>query len=141
MVQIMCWLDSEDYWNLHNMHENNQTIDYYVYRFNVEDSSEAPDPTPVSVLVVEMVNANLAIGFALSPHVKIEKEFQVGFICQERPDKDIPLVCKISDEVKTAKYAGTDVHRFEYIGFSLEKFYENKGAKFYLHDLRPKKRM
>ena len=138
MVQIMCWLDSEDYWYLNNMHENNQTIDYYAYRFNVEDSSEAPDPTPVNLVVVELINAKLAIGFALPPNFKFEdSEFKLGFICQDRPDKEIPLECKLSDEVKETKYAGTDIHRLEYIGFSLEKFYEEKGAKFYLHDLRP----
>ena len=138
MVQIMCWLDSEDYWYLNNMHENNQTIDYYAYSFNVEDSSEAPDPTPVNLVVVELINAKLAIGFALPPNFKFEdSEFKLGFICQDRPDKDIPLECKLSDEVKETKYAGTDIHRLEYIGFSLEKFYEEKGAKFYLHDLRP----
>lgn len=139
MVQIMCWLDSEDYWYLNNMHENNQSIDYYAYRFNVEDSSEAPDPTPVSLIVIELINAKLAIGFALPTQFELEKEFKIGFISQDRPDKDIPLECKLSDEVKNTKYAGTDIHRLEYIGFSLEKFYENKGAKFYLHDLRPPK--
>ena len=139
MVQIMCWLDSEDYWILNNMHDNDQTIDDYAYRFNVEDSSEAPDPTPVNVIVVELINAKLAIGFAMPPNFKVEKEFRIGFICQERPDKDIPLEIKLSDEVKNTKYAGTDIHRLEYIGFSLEKFYEDKGAKFYLHDLRPPK--
>ena len=139
MVQIMCWLDSEDYWYLSNMNEKDQTIDYYAYRFNVEDSSEAPDPTPVNLIVIELINAKLAVGFALPPKFKIDGEFKLGFICQDRPDKDIPLICKLSDEVKEAKYAGTDIHRLEYIGFSLEKFYEDKGAKFYLHDLRPPK--
>ena len=140
MVQIMCWLDSEDYWYLSNMNENDQTIDYYGYSINVEDSSEAPDPVPVSLIVIELISAKLAIGFALPPKFKVDKEFKIGFICQERPGKDIPLVCKLSDEIKSTKYAGTDIHRLEYIGFSLEKFYENKGAKFYLHDLRPPKR-
>ncbi len=139
MVRIMCWLDSEDYWHLHNMQEGNQAIDYYAYRFNVDDSSEAPDPTPVNLIVIEMVNANMAVGFVLSPNFKIEKELEIGFICQEKPDKGIPLACKLSDEVKNTKYAGTDIHRIEYIGFTLEKFYENKGAKFYLHDLRHSK--
>ena len=132
-------LDSEDYWYLNNMHENNQSIDYYAYRFNIEDSSEAPDPTPVNLIVIELINAKLAIGFALPPDFNYDEEFKLGFICQERPDKDIPLVFKLSDEVKNTKYAGTDIHRLEYIGFSLEKFYEEKGAKFYLHDLRPPK--
>ena len=29
MVQILCWLDVEDYWNIHNMHKNKETLDYY----------------------------------------------------------------------------------------------------------------
>ena len=48
MVQILCWLDTEDYWRMHNMHENNQTLDYYAYRFSVEDTSSRSSPWPKS---------------------------------------------------------------------------------------------
>ena len=75
----------------------------------------------------------------LPSNYKMDKEFKLGFICQEKPDQDIPLECKLSDEVKTAQYPGTDIDRIEYIGFTLEKFYEQKEVKFYLHDLRPPK--
>lgn len=139
MLQIMCWIDSEDYWALNSMHENNQAIDYYGYRFEIQDSSEAPDPTPISVLVFELINAKIVVGFAIPNDLKIDGEFKIGFICQERPDKEIPLSCKLSDEVKRTKYPGDDLHRLEYIGFSLEKFYDEKGVKFYLNDLRPRK--
>jgi len=139
MVQILCWLDTEDYWRMHNMHENNQTLDYYAYKFSVDDNSEAPDAVPVNLLVVELISAKMAVGFVLPPNYKMDKEFRLGFICQEKPDKDVPLECKLSDEVKTAQYPGTDIERIEYIGYTLEKFYEQKDARFYLHDLRPPK--
>ena len=139
MVKILCWLDNEDYWNIHNMHSNNETLDYYAYRFSVEDNSEAPDPVPVNILVVELINAKMVVGFVLPPKYEMDKEFKLGFICQEKPEQDVPLECKLSDEVKTAQYPGTDVDRIEYIGYTLEKFYEQKEVKFYLHDLRPPK--
>ena len=31
MLQIMCWVDSEDYWYLHSMNEKDQKLDYYGY--------------------------------------------------------------------------------------------------------------
>ena len=139
MIQIMCWLDSEDYWYIHNMHENNQTLDYYAYLFKVDDSSEAPDPVPITILVTELISAKMAVGFVLPPNYQMDNDFTLGFICQERPDKDIPLECKLSEEIKRAQYPGTDIDRIEYIGYTLEKFYEQKDAKFYLHDLRPPK--
>ncbi len=121
------------------MHEKNQTLDYYAYRFRVDDNSETPDTTPVNLLVVEPINVKMAVGLVLPPNYNIDKEFKLGFICQEKPDKDIPLECKLSDEEKKAQYPGTEIDRIEYIGFTLEKFYEQKDAKFYLHDLRPPK--
>jgi hypothetical protein len=139
MVKILCWLDTEDYWFIHNMHENSKTFDYYAYRFSVDDNSETPDPTPVNLLVIELINAKMAVGFVLPPNYNLEKEFRLGFICQEKPDKDIPLECKLSDEEKKAQYPGSEIDRIEYIGFTLEKFYEQKDVKFYLHDLRPPK--
>ena len=36
MLQIMCWVDSEDYWYLHSLNEKNQSLEYYGYRFEVE---------------------------------------------------------------------------------------------------------
>jgi hypothetical protein len=66
----------------------------------------------------------------------IDGEFKIEFISYEDPLKDIPIVCKLSKEVSTPTYIGDDDAKLEYISFSLEKFYENKGARFYLHDLR-----
>ena len=55
------------------------------------------------------------------------------------PKKDpINHECKLSDEIKKTKFPGSDIHRLEYIGFTLEKFYTEKDVKFYFHDLRPR---
>lgn len=136
MLKIMCWLEAEDYWNMNTMNENDQTVDYYGYTFVVEDEGEVSNAS-VRVVVIELINANFTVGFALPDNLDLGKEFQIGFISHDRPTDEIPFVCKLSDEVKKTSYAGDELQKLEYLGFTLEKFYEQKGAKFYMHDLRP----
>jgi len=137
MIQIMCWLDAEDYMYLSSIDEKNLAINYYGYMFEVTGGSETMGgSTTVKLMVIELINAKLAVGFALPSDFKIDGEFRLGFISYENPTKDIPIVCKLSKEVKRASYMGDDNEKLEYIGFSLEKFYENKDVRFYLHDLR-----
>jgi len=137
MLKIMCWLESEDYWNLSGMNEKDQAIDYYGYTFFIEDDTEKSGAPPVRVVVIELVNANFTVGFALPNNLQLDNQFQIGFICHDRPEDEIPFVCTLSEEVKKTKYNGDELQKLEYLGFSLEKFYEQKGVKFYLHDLRP----
>lgn len=137
MIQIMCWLDAEDYMYLKSIGEKDVSIDYYGYMFEVTGGSETTGgSTTAKLMVVELINAKLAVAFALPADFKIDGEFQLGFISHENPTEDIPIVCKLSNEVKRASYMGDDDEKLEYIGFSLEKFYENKDVRFYLHDLR-----
>lgn len=136
-MKIMCWLESEDYWFLDGLSKRDEKINTYGYMMRVSESED--DANVVNILVIEMQTANMAIGFVVPVEFKIDGELVIGFICQERPDKDIPFNCQISYEVKNVNYPGDEVHKIEYSGYSLEKFYENKGAKFYLHDLRPPK--
>ncbi len=135
--QIMCWVDSEDYWNLNAMNKDNQKVDYYGYTFEVEGGTEGIGSSIVRLVVVELISAKIAVGFILPNHINLGPEFQLRFICHDSPTDDIAVDCKLSDEVKNAKYMGDDNEKIEYIGFTLEKFYENNSAKFYLHDLRP----
>jgi hypothetical protein len=86
--------------------------------------------------VVELLNAYIAVGLVLPNNISLDGEFQLNFISQDNPSRDIPLVCKLSDEVKRTVYKGDDIEKLEYVGFSLEKFYESKGVTFYLYDLR-----
>lgn len=136
-MKIMCWLDSEDYWHLDGLSKNEESINSYGYMMSVSESDD--DTNIVNIMVVEMQTANLAVGFIIPENFKIDGDLTIGFICQERPDKDIPFHCKLSYEVKKINYPGDEIQKIEYAGFSLEKFYESKGAKFYLHDLRPPK--
>ena len=136
MLKIMCWLEAEDYWNLSAMNDRDQTVDYYGYTFVVEDEEEGGGSS-VRVVVVELINTNFSVGFALPDNLDLGKEFEIGFISADRPEDAIPLVCKLSDDVKKTKYGGDELQKLEYLGFTLEKFYEQRGAKFYLHDLRP----
>ncbi|GBD39900.1 hypothetical protein HRbin37_02186 [bacterium HR37] len=137
MLQIMCWVNPEDYWYLHSLQEKNIPVNYYGYTFEVEGTGESEGgESKVRVMVVELLNANMAVGFALPKDKTIEGEFKLGFICQDKPTEDIPVVCKLSKEVKRTSYRGDDNAKLEFIGFSLEKFYESKKVAFYLFDLR-----
>jgi hypothetical protein len=134
----MCWVDSEDYWFLHSLNEKNQSLEYYGYRFEVEGGTEGIGTSSVRLLIVEFISAKMAIGFVTPKDLKLEKpDVTLRFISDDQPTKDVPVQCKISEEVKRASYMGNDQEKIEYIGFTLEKFYESHNAKFYLHDLRP----
>lgn len=133
-MKIMCWLDTEDYSYLNSMNQKQESLDYYSYIMEVAEPDES---SRVRILVVELINAKLAVGFAIPETMKMDGEQELGFISQENPTKDIPFQYKLSDEVKKVQYSGDELHKIEYAGFSLEKFYEQKEAKFYLYNLIP----
>ena len=133
-MKIMCWLDSEDYWYMNSLSEQNKEINYYGYVMEVGDEE---DTSRIKIMVVELQNVKLVVGFVVSLGMDLGGPMDMGFICQERPDKDIPFSFKLSQEVKKLNYTGDDIQKIEYAGLSLEKFYQNKGIKFSLLDLRP----
>jgi hypothetical protein len=134
----MCWVDSEDYWYLHSLNEKNQSLDYYGYRFEIEGGTEGIGTSVVRLLIIEFISAKMTVGFVTPGNFKMENsDLTLRFISHEEPTKDVPVICKLSDEVKRSSYMGDDQEKIEYIGFTLEKFYESHNAKFYLHDLRP----
>ncbi len=126
-------IENEDYWNLDSIVSSGDSVQVYGYRFAGEDPSGSTPP--VTIVVVELANATFSVGLIVSDDFK-ETDLTLGFICQQKPDTQIPVSAQISDEVKKAQYEGNELQRIEYVGMSLEKFYENKGAKFYLLDLR-----
>ncbi len=138
MLQIMCWVDSEDYGYLNSMNEKKEAIDFYAYRFVVEGGGEGMGSSAVNLLVAEFVNAKMAVGFVIANDFKLDKDITFRFVCNDSPSNDIAVETKLSDEVKKATYMGNDLEKIEYIGFTLEKFYEGHNAKFYLNDLRPR---
>ena len=137
MLQIMCMVDTEDYWNLNSYNEGNKTVNYYGYTFEVEGSAEGIGNSMIRLIVVEFADVKMTVGFITPSDLKLEKELRLRFICSDSPSNDIPVDCKLSDEVKKASYMGDDLEKIEYIGYTLEKFYDNNNVKFYLHDLRP----
>lgn len=133
-MKIMCWLDSEDYWYINSLSEQNKELNYYGYVMKVGDED---DTSRIRIMVLELQSAKLVVGFVVPLDMDLSGPMDMGLICQERPDSDIPLSFKLSDEVKELNYTGDDIQKIEYAGLSLEKFYENKGVKFSLMDLRP----
>ncbi|HEX3033866.1 MAG TPA: hypothetical protein VHT73_01880 [Thermodesulfobacteriota bacterium] len=137
MLKIVCWINQEDYSSLTSLMENNIPVNYYGYTFNVEGGSETSGGSSVvSVKVVELINAHISVGLVLPENVSLDGEFELGFISQDTSAGRLPMVCKVSDEVKRATYMGDDIEKLEYLGFTLEQFYHSKGATFYLYDLR-----
>lgn len=134
-MKIMAWLDSEDYWYMNSLSEQNKEMNYYGYVMEVGDEE---DSSRVKIMVVELHSAKLAVGFIVPLSMDLSGQIDIGFICQESPDKDIPFSYKLSGEVKNLTYTGDDLQKIEYAGLSLEKFYQNNGIKFYPLDLRPK---
>jgi len=137
MLQILCMVDAEDYWQLNSYNEKGSTVNYYGYLFDVEGGKEGMGSSLVRLLVFEFIDVKMAVGFVLPKDLKIEKEFRLLFIANDSPTKEVPIECKLSDEIKKASYMGDDLEKIEYMGFTLEKFYDDNNAKFYLHDLRP----
>ena len=137
MLQILCMVDSEDYWQLNSYNEGNGTIHYYGYIFEVEGGAEGLGNSMIRLLVFEFSDVKMALGFVTPNDLKLEKDFRLIFIANDSPTKEIPIEVKLSDEVKKASYMGDDLEKIEYIGYTLERFYDNNNAKFYLHDLRP----
>jgi len=137
MLQILCMVDSEDYWNLNSYNEAGKAVNYYGYTFNVEGSPDGKSGSVVRLIVMEFADSKMAVGFVTPNELKLEKELRIKFIRNDGPSKDVAVECKLSDEVKKAAYNGDDLEKIEYIGYTLEKFYDNKNVKFYLHDLRP----
>ncbi len=133
-MKIMCWLDSEDYWYMNSLSEQNKELNYYGYVMEVGDED---DTSRVKIMVLELQSAKLVVGFVVSLDMDMSGQMDMGFICQEKPNSDIPLSFQLSNEVKKLNYTGDDIQKIEYAGLSLEKFYENKGVKFSLMDLRP----
>ncbi len=137
MLQILCMVDAEDYWQLNSYNESGKSVNYYGYVFNVEGGREGMGTSTIRLLVFEIIDLKMSIGFVTPNDLKLEKDFRLLFIANDSPTKEIPVECKLSDEVKKAAYMGDDLEKIEYIGFTLEKFYDENNAKFYLHDLRP----
>lgn len=137
MLQILCMVDAEDYWQLNSFNEKGNTINYYGYVFTIEGGREGMGSSAVRLLVFELIDLKMAVGFVMPENLEIQKDFRILFIANDSPTKEIPVECKLSDEVKKATYMGDDLEKIEYIGYTLEKFYDENNARFYLHDLRP----
>lgn len=135
-MQIICWINPEDYWNIDSLIEQGSSMNYFGYKFEVQGGTESAGSSTLTLHVVELVNAHISVGLCLPKDMSLDTEFKLGFICQENPTKELVVDCTLTDEVKRINYGGDELEKLEYIGFSLEKFYYEKKATFYLCDLR-----
>jgi hypothetical protein len=137
MLQVVCWVNPEDYWVVDSLMEKKIPIQHYGYRFEVVGGSEGSGSgDKISLTVIELRNANMAIGLYLPEKFAENREFKLRFISHENPTRELPLECGVTDEIKRVSFDGNEIEQLEYIGFSLERFYGDKSATFYLYDLK-----
>lgn len=137
MLQILCMVDPEDYWQLNAYNDGNRAVNCYGYVFDVEGGSEGMGNSVIRLLVFEFADVKMSVGFITPDNLELQKDFRLIFIANDSPTKEIPVECKLSDEVKKTSFMGDDLEKIEYIGYTLEKFYNDNNVKFYMHDLRP----
>ncbi|NSW88202.1 hypothetical protein CL651_000390 [bacterium] len=137
MLNIGCLVVNEDYDRLKSTMKENK-LPHFTYTLTVTGAPEGGTSTTLKLYVVELVSSNLSIGFTLPPDKPIDKELEIIFTTQPTADvkmpEDLKLICDFSEEKKDTEYAGENLEKLEYIGYSLEKFYETKKATFYLFD-------
>ena len=64
MLQIMCWLDAEDYMYINSISEQKIPVDYYGYTFEVSGSAGSTEgSSTVRLVVVELINVKMTVGF------------------------------------------------------------------------------
>jgi len=80
MLQILCMVDSEDYWNLNSVIEAGKAMNYYGYTFNVEGSPDGKSDSVVRLIVMEFADSKMAVGFVTPNELKLEKELRIKFI-------------------------------------------------------------
>lgn len=136
MLKLVCWVESEDYWNFNTFKKQNAEIQHFGYTFEVQGGLEAQVETKLILSVVELLNLNISIGFCVPDHIDLDGEFELGFICQDKPTEDVSFVVSITPETKNASYSGSELEKMEYIGYTLEKFYEEKSVIFYLYNFK-----
>ena len=137
MLNIGCLVVNEDYDRLKSSIVENK-LPHFTYTLTVTGAPEGETSTTLKLYVLELVSSNLSIGFTLPPDKEIDKDLEIIFTTQPTADvkmpEDLKLICEFSDEKKDSQYAGENLEKLEYIGYSLEKFYETKKASFYLFD-------
>jgi len=136
MVEIVCLVETEDYWNINSLVEKNIPIKHYGYRFQVLGGAEGEGSKEVEIVVFELLNASVSVGLYLPERFAETTQFKLGFTSQTDPTSKVSVECSLSPEVKKVSYEGSERERLEYIGFTLERFYADKGATFYLYDLK-----
>lgn len=133
-LKLMCWVESEDFRYIQATVHKDEGLDHFGYTFEVEGAPESPAEDLLTLPVVELLNAGTAMGFCLPPSVSLTEQFEIGFISQDDPNSDLAVTVSLSTEVKKAQYGGNILEKLEYIGYTLEKFYQDKGVTFYLYN-------
>ena len=137
MLNIGCLVVNEDY-DMLKASIKEESLPNHSYTLTVTGTPEGGAPSTLVLYVVELVSTNIAIGFTLPEDKEFDKNLEIIFTTQPTAEvkmpEDIKVNIEFSDQKKDTVYDGEKMEKLEYIGFSLEKFYETKKAGFYLFD-------
>jgi len=142
MLKIVCWVNSEDYWRISEIIDGGNPIGSYGYMIEIAGESKGGKEDLLKedllkVAVVELKEVLVAVGVALPEGVLLNEDFELAFISQDRPTREVPVVCGLSPEdVRKSIFSASLSQRIEEVFTQLELAYTNKGIMFYPYDLR-----
>ena len=137
MLSIGGVIQNEDYGAVQDVIDNEQ-LPHSSYTVTVKNENKGEGSLPIKLYVIELTTASLAIGFTLPNTTKIEEDVSLTFTTYpdaQRPNPEyLKFKCKFSDKQKEEKRDGDPLEKLEYVGYKLEKDYNEKKATFYLFD-------
>ena len=137
MLKIVCWVNSEDYWRISELIDGGAPIGFYGYMIEIAGESKGGKEDLLKVAVVELKEALVTVGVTLPEGVLLNEDFELAFISQDRPTREVPVVCGLSPEdVRKSISSASLSQRLEDVFTQLEVAYNNKGIMFYPYDLR-----
>jgi len=137
MLSIGGVIQNEDYDAVQTAIGNEQ-LPHSSYTITVKNENKGEGSLPIKLYVLELPTVHIAIGFTLPNTQELEKDISLTFTTYpdaQRPNPEyLKFQCKFSDDQKEEKRDGDPLEKLEYVGYKLEKGYNEKKATFYLFD-------
>ena len=137
MLSIGGVIQNEDYDAVQTAIGNEQ-LPHSSYTITVKNENKGEGSLPIKLYVLELPTAHIAIGFTLPNTKELEKDISLTFTTYpdaQRPNPEyLKFKCKFSEDQKEEKRDGDPLEKLEYVGYKLEKGYNEKKATFYLFD-------
>ncbi len=137
MLKIVCWVNSEDYWRISELIDVGNPISSYGYVIEIAEEIKGGKKDLLKVAVVELKEALVTVGVALPEGIPLNEDFELAFISQDRPTREVSVVCGLHPEdVRKITSSANLSQGLEDVFTQLEVAYTNKDIMFYPYDLR-----